>query len=555
MKMKLCRNQYLALLVLITVAPALLATAQPVAPRALPTTTETKLRDLLADPVVQQAHIGLSIMALGTADNPQAFPARQYAAQERPTLFEVDGEKRFMPASNVKLYTAALALYKMGPEMVFTTSLATDAPLYGADFQNGVLQGNLYLLGDGDPSLSTSDIKELARGLAAHGIKTVKGHVIAVADNIRGETFGNRYPDGWTLDDTIWYYGPEISSLAFNRNQVDVTITGAEQAGKNATVQVEPLLEGLHIQSSVKTSVPESQNPPSLDGLSFNRIDKEFVPGQQNALITITGRIAPGEKRAEGLAIPNPPLLAALALKQELAVSGVAVEGMFSRLNLREHKVTYTKGVEGGVMVGQWPEQRALLNENVLVRHNSPPLRVLLRRLLKNSDNLYAEMLLRNVALRSFGYRPVAPQSEQAHKLLFTWLHANSVPTQGLRFTDGSGLSRYNMITPRATAQLLAAVDRMSNGDAFWEAMPIAGVDGTLKNRMRSTPAANNARAKTGTFSIVSTLSGYVTTRDGHRLAVSLLTNFTPDGTAVRAWQDKVYVLLAEADWSTPAAN
>jgi D-alanyl-D-alanine carboxypeptidase/D-alanyl-D-alanine-endopeptidase (penicillin-binding protein 4) len=116
--------------------------------------------------------------------------------------------------------------------------------------------------------------------------------------------------------------------------------------------------------------------------------------------------------------------------------------------------------------------------------------------------------------------------------------------------TDGSGLSRYNLLTPRATVQLLAAVQRLPGGKALWDALPVAGVNGTLGRRMKGTPAQNNARAKTGTFSIVSTLSGYVTTRDGHRLAVSLLTNFARDGRNARRLQDEVYALLAQTQWS-----
>jgi PBP4 family serine-type D-alanyl-D-alanine carboxypeptidase len=115
--------------------------------------------------------------------------------------------------------------------------------------------------------------------------------------------------------------------------------------------------------------------------------------------------------------------------------------------------------------------------------------------------------------------------------------------------TDGSGLSRYNLITPRATVQLLAPCNAC-RAAMRCGTLAVAGVDGTLGRRMKGTAAQNNARAKTGTFSIVSTLSGYVTTRDGHRLAVSLLTNFARDGREARRVQDEVYALLAATQWS-----
>jgi len=557
MKIKHHQKLHAALFLTLALAPALRAVAQTVAPRALPPATEKKLHDLLAEPVVQQAHIGLSVMALGTAQTPQTFPVNPYTQQQRQMLFEVDGDKRFMPASNVKLYTAAIALHEMGPDKVFTTSVITNTP----QIENGVIKGNLFLMGGGDPALSEEALQKLARDIAARGIKEVKGHVVAVSNEFKAETYGGRYPDGWTLDDALWYYGPEISALAFNRNQVDVTITGADAPGKSATVEINPPLDGLHIYAHVQTGMAELATKSSSELLSFNRTDEDGDERQRNAIITISGQVAPGQKIVEGVAIPNPPLMAGLMFKKLLAANGVQVQGQYLSRARADAEATYTPGVPGGVIVGQWPQQWTLLANGVLASYDSPPLRVLLQRLLKNSDNLYAEMLLRDAALHHdraanvLNNNPQTQTGPRAHALMFEWLRNNNIDTTGLRFTDGSGLSRYNLITPRATAQLLAAVDQMPGGQAFWDALPIAGVDGTMKNRMRSTPLVNNARTKSGTFSIVSALSGYVTTRDGHRLAVSLLTNFAPDGTAVRNWQDRVYTALAEADWSTPAAN
>jgi D-alanyl-D-alanine carboxypeptidase/D-alanyl-D-alanine-endopeptidase (penicillin-binding protein 4) len=148
------------------------------------------------------------------------------------------------------------------------------------------------------------------------------------------------------------------------------------------------------------------------------------------------------------------------------------------------------------------------------------------------------------------GTGPVPERRRAGINCCFAWLKQNGVDTAALRMTDGSGLSRYNLVTPRATVQLLAAVQRLPGGDAMWNALPLAGVDGTLGRRMKGTAAQNNVRAKTGTFSIVSTLSGYVTTRDGHRLAVSLLTNFARDGREARKLQDEIYALLAATQWS-----
>jgi D-alanyl-D-alanine carboxypeptidase/D-alanyl-D-alanine-endopeptidase (penicillin-binding protein 4) len=163
--------------------------------------------------------------------------------------------------------------------------------------------------------------------------------------------------------------------------------------------------------------------------------------------------------------------------------------------------------------------------------------------MLKRSDNFYAEMILRtNGDTQSISIiRPA----------LFALLKKNGVNTSGLRMEDGSGLSRYSLITPQAITQLLSAAQKLSKEKAeiFWNALPIAGVDGTLGKRKKSTFAQNNVRAKTGTFSTACNLSGYVTTRDGHRLAVSFLTNFGPETDVCRAARDQVFEILAENKW------
>lgn len=153
-------------------------------------------------------------------------------------------------------------------------------------------------------------------------------------------------------------------------------------------------------------------------------------------------------------------------------------------------------------------------------------------------------MLLRNAAYYHDGTGG-DKAGPRAHALLKKWLISQNIDTSGLRFEDGSGLSRYNLLTPRATAQLLAAINRMKDGDVIWNALPIAGIDGTMKKRMLSTPTLGNVRAKSGTFSIASNLSGYVTTRNNRRLAVALFINFARDTKAAQKAQDEIFAILA----------
>jgi D-alanyl-D-alanine carboxypeptidase/D-alanyl-D-alanine-endopeptidase (penicillin-binding protein 4) len=481
----------------------------------LPAATANKLRALLANPALRDARIGLCVVALGTAGSAQQFAVRPYTGGNQPTLWAKDAENRFMPASNLKLYTAALALRQLGAQRTFPTTVEARGAING-----GVLDGDLQLIGGGDPSLSADDLQKLAQQVAATGLKRVRGKVLGDGSLFTAESFGGRYPDGWTLDDALWYYGPEVSALAVNRNQVDFTITGAAKTGLPATTLVSPPDSPLQITFDVRTG---GSDLAALGEEQLLRFDRSGAGGALTNVLTISGAVAPRQKITDGVAVPQPARWAASILERALAAEGVLVEG------------------------GDFPPLRGRGSE--MARHQSPPVRVLLQRFLKSSDNLYGEMLLRAAAVSSDN-RPGAGTAQRGHQLLFAWLKQNAIDTGALRMTDGSGLSRYNLITPRATVQLLAAVQRLPGGDALWNALPVAGVDGTLGRRMKGTPAQNNVRAKTGTFSIVSTLSGYVTTRDGHRLAVSLLTNFARDGRKARQLQDDVYALLANTQWS-----
>ena len=222
----------------------------------------------------------------------------------------------------------------------------------------------------------------------------------------------------------------------------------------------------------------------------------------------------------------NPPLIATKVLLRELRRVGI--------------KATGTAKTYGNLL--DFTKSGALYPAVTIA---APSLKVLLTQMLKRSDNFYAEMILRtssNPAVTVDLLRPA----------FFTLLETNGINTSGLRMEDGSGLSRYTLITPNAMTQLLNAFQKLPTDktDILWNALPIAGVDGTLGNRMKCTFAQNNVRAKTGTFSTACNLSGYVTTRDGHRLAVSFLTNFGPETDICRAAQDKTFELLAASNLS-----
>ena len=516
------------LVVALTLCFSIAARAQSV----LPPATESEIRELLNAPQFADAHIGICIENLGIVVNNAAFPSRRTGAPQ--TLFAQDADKRFLPASNMKLFTAAIALQTLGENKTFATTV------FASSTRNG---GALYLRGGGDPSLTIADLKQLARDVRRRGITRVRD-VFADDSLFRAEGLGGRYPDGWTLDDALWYYGPEASALALERNQIDITIE-ATKVGQTAKVTVSPQLPGFALGREISVDVqtvalPATTSTTPVPSIQFDRADARSAIG---AKLTVRGQIALGKTATEGIAVPNIARIAALAFARELRAAGIEVGG---RVDAR---VLPTKLVA---------------SPTTLARHDSAPLRVLVQRFLKKSDNLYGEMFLRSVGVAASSTRSMTSSNTSVesvsngvssvgaaalgHGELLRWLQLQNVTTSSLRLSDGSGLSRYNLLTPRAVVELLRAVDATNQG-AFYDALPIAGVDGTLANRMKDTAAANNVRAKTGTFSIANCLSGYVTTRDNRRLAVSVMTNFVRDGSEARRLQNEIMIALAATSW------
>lgn len=506
------------------------------APTALPPATQSQIESLLRHPGLQNARVGVAVVALGEAKTLAQFPALPYDNGAQPLLFGRDETKRFTPASNFKLFTATWALKTLGPKATLQTQVLA-APVEflkeGSWPVNEKTPTVLTLIGDGDPSLRGDDIRALARQITNKIEGADKGYFIVRAQNssagdlLNAEFGGRRYPDGWTLDDAIWYYGPVVTGLAVNRNQVDVTVVGAAKAGELATTQSVPEAP-FPILSTVITV---DKNDARAGKIQWDRGDADSPLGKT---LRLRGFIAVGDKATNGIAVPDPAQWAANILAAEIEAAG----GKIAQIN-------------GGYTTDP---------PDVAASHQSAPLGTLLHRFLKSSDNLYGEMLLRRAAATISDDAPLPPNTGAsvssdglaavAHRDMIGWLIQNRIPTQGLRMSDGSGLSRYDTATPLAITRLLGTAQKLDGGDLFYNALPIAGVDGTLRNRFQNSAAQGNLHAKTGTFSTVNCLSGYVTTRDGQRLAVSILTNFVEDGELARNWQGRVMATLANASWA-----
>jgi serine-type D-Ala-D-Ala carboxypeptidase/endopeptidase (penicillin-binding protein 4) len=446
-------------------------------------------------------------------------------------LFARDETKRYLPASNMKLFTATWVLKQLGEKAMFTTRvLAADAKFAreGIWPKGAAPPSVLTLMGDGDPALNAADIRDLAKQVvkAQPGRSfVVRAQNAATGDELNGENNGNRYPEGWMLDDTLWYYGAPVTGLTVERNQIDITFTGTT-AGELAKMESSFPLPFQVL--NLVTTVPADD--PRAGTITYDRGELNTPLGNT---LRVSGFLAPGKKDSSGFAVPDPKEWARQLFEQALRAEGAQV------LALEPNFIT--------------------LDAKPVAVHNSPPIGTLLRRFLKSSDNLYGELLLRRAGA-TVPPTQTAPKDTGAvigsngmagrgHRAMATWLAQSGVPLSGLNFSDGSGLSRYEIVTPISLVHLLRVAQTLPDGPTFYDCLPIAGVDGTLGGRMKGTSAAGNVHAKTGSLSISSTLSGYVTTRDGQRLAVSILTNEVQSTAISRKWQDDVMTTLANASW------
>ena len=418
------------------------------------------------------------------------------------TLFARNEGTMMQPASTMKMYTAAVAFDRLGAEHQFTTSVMHDGAI-----ANGVLQGNLYLRGEGDPSLSPRyfgddrPMDRLARQVAARGIRQVTGGIIADAT-----AFEDRLvPEGWQSRYLGAAYAARVSALSLNDNVVWVVV---QPVGGQASVTLEP----------ASTSVPVMNNVRVVAG-SGGRITA--VRRSDNSIL-VRGTIGRNSiPRKYSLVVLDPPQFTGGALKAALQGAGVAVAG--------------------GVGIGAVPA-----GADTVATVASPPLWQLVNAMNRESINIYAELLFRNAGRRANPGQPQEGNAETGLAALRAFIADKAGGTaQEVHAADGSGLSVLDRVTPRSMIQLLAYAHRAPWGPSFHASLPVAGVSETLRTRMRNAPAQGNLHAKTGTTNTVASLGGYVTARNGEVLAFSFIYNGADRGNA-RQTMDAMGSTLAE---------
>lgn len=420
-------------------------------------------------------------------------------------LYEHEAHKVFLPASNNKILTSAVALAKLGADFRYHTRLTRKGPIS----RNGTLNGDLILTGAGDPLFSPHELKALAKDAFKAGLKRVAGD-LQYDDSLFDH---QRYGDTWAWDDMDFYYSAQISALNLNENMVFIQPHPGHKAGDPVRLDVGPISGYADIQCTAKTGT--AGTPSTLNISRVLGLNTILVTG------TIPIDIKPNKNLPIGVTIDNPSRFAAFTLIHYLKELGVRVRG------------------------GIKESPAALLPSILVAEHLSDPLSLLLKRMNKPSDNLMAECLLKTVGAK-VKKQGTGGESGTGAQAARDWFKSIGLDLSELNQSDGSGLSRTNYVSPANIVKLLIYLHTRPDFSVFFDSLPIAGVDGSLKHRMKGTSAENNCHAKSGYVSHASSLSGYVTTKNGELIAFSILMNnhLCPNRVCTET-QDHIVNLLA----------
>jgi D-alanyl-D-alanine carboxypeptidase/D-alanyl-D-alanine-endopeptidase (penicillin-binding protein 4) len=520
---------------------------------------------ILSQPPLARAHWGIHVVEL----------------ESGKTIYSLNPDELFLPASNAKLFTTAAALAAAGPDYRFLTTVETA----GKIDDNGRLLGDLVIVGRGDPNISgrvlpyalkteraplpTQALEEMADQVAARGVKIVDGDVIG------DDTFYSpeRYAPGWAQDDLQWLDGAPVSALTFNDNVVFVEIQPGARVDDKALVTLQPETSYYEIDNRIVTAAT---------GVA-RKIGMRRDPGSKT--IVLWGWMPLGDAGTkEGLAIEDPAEFTAQLFRSLLERRGIVITG---KTRVRHGDVAEffdlaaspsSPGASGtkarrccapdaqpsptppartpGCCMASEGEKNGIAAVAtrpvpvslplVLARHISLPLIEDLRVTNKTSQNLHAELALR-LAGKLGGLGGSFEGGEAAVK---QFLLSAGLKEEEFVLLDGSGLSRRDLVTPSAVTRLLIYAAHQPWGAAYEETLPVGGMDGSLSERFLNSPAAGLIHAKTGTLSHVSALSGYGQTLSGKRFVFSIFCNNynLPAGKVIPAIDAIMRLLVTEGD-------
>lgn len=444
---------------------------------------------MLAAPETRSARWGVLIFDPGSGD----------------TLYAHDAGKLLVPASNQKIITAAVALDVLGPEYRYETRFMAAGVV-----RDGVLDGNLLVEGRGDPTVSDHiagdamlPLQAIADSIAARGITRVRGRLLPFGNSFADANIGH----AWEHDDLATSSGAAIDELLFNEGIAQVIVRAGTSVGDTVTAETSPArtYPPLRVLATTTDSI-------GADSVARLSAVKDTLLGD----VLVSGTIPLGDSASLTVAFRDPAAAYLAALREALADRGIAVQD--------DVIVTDSSRVD------------------TLFVTQSPPLSEILAAFLKPSQNQIGEVLFKTVALA----RTDTGTARVARRIFGDHLRDWGAADDGFLVWDGSGLSRQDLVSPETLIRVLDAMRRHRHFQTYYDAFPVAGVDGTLRSRMRGTTAEANARGKTGTLSNVRSLSGYVTTADGRLLLFSVLCNNYLVPTAyISRVQDSIAVRLS----------
>jgi D-alanyl-D-alanine carboxypeptidase/D-alanyl-D-alanine-endopeptidase (penicillin-binding protein 4) len=465
----------------------------PTAPRGAVAELRAAIDSMADAPEFANAHWGILIVDPESGD----------------TLYSRNAGKLFMPASNMKILTSATILDHVGPDFRFRTTVAARGGV-----SEGTVMGDLLVIGRGDPSVSDHMLKDamiplraIADSLAARGVRRVAGRLVADGNAFPDDVFGF----GWSYDDFDFSYSAPIDELLFNEGFSVLTVRAGASVGDLVAAETRPAKTFPRLRVTATTSPPRPPGDSTRGRGRALRVRKDSTTWET----IVEGQIALGDSATIEITHHDPNTAYLAALREALADRGITVDGA---------------GTD------------TLARADTLVTLLSPPLREILPALMKPSQNQIAEMLYKAAGLEETGIGRADSARAVVQRQLAKW----GVAAPEVVVRDGSGLSRYDYVSPRSLVRVLDAMRRSPHFTVYYDAMPIGGVDGTIRSRMRGTAAEGNVHAKTGSVAMARSLSGYVTTADRRLLIFSFLcNNWTVPVRSVERVQDAITARLA----------
>ncbi len=463
--MRRCRLEKLAASTLLAVALCAPLSAEPASP---PTSLQRAIDAALNAATLTGAHVGAFALDANTG----------------AVLYARNADDDFIPASTLKLIVGSAALARLGPAYGFVTGVSasgtTDA---------GTLNGDLYLRGGGDAQLLPTDLNGAAAAIAATGVRRVSGAVVADASRYDAP----RYPPGWAIDDIPYEYAAVPSALGLDLNVAHVRVRAGSAVGDATRLELNPRSDAFAIENASVTGAAGSQDTTDL-----------ARPWDRPATIEVTGSYPLGAPISDDLApaVPDPAAYAADFFAKTLAAHGLTVAG--------------------GTRSGTTPPATT-----PLWTHRSQPLRTLVRDFWLPSNNLIGEQLLEELgaAAGRSDARSAEDTRQRGIDIELAWLRSIGVDADAVTIVDGSGLSAYDRLTPRALTTVLQADWRGPERATVMSALPVAGTSGTLRAKFGQAPLLGAIFAKTGSENHARLLAGYARARSGNTAIFALMIN------------------------------